>query len=156
VLQLAALLLVALSFLMVARNFPDMRQLREEAQAKTQTTNTAQVKAYVDASNQGERALIKSLTEEDSSAVEPAIKALDDAPRLDNQAGELSDELKALLQRAGSLKTLKTGKARSDEAKKIVSDYDAWKKKRDQWLKEHGDKYGIELVDIDESKGENK
>lgn len=157
VLQLAALVLVALSFLMVARHFPDKQQLREEAQKQeSRLTKAAQVKAYIDAINQGEKALVKTLTEAEDAAPEPAVKALADAPRLDDKAGELSDELKALLQRAAALKPMKTGKARNDEEKKLLADYEEWKKKRDQWLKEHGDEYGIELVDIDEGKRENK
>jgi rhomboid protease GluP len=150
VLQLAALTLVALSFLMVARHFPGKQQIREEAKAQVEASDVSKVKAYIEASNQGERALINALKDGDASAVDPAVKALGDAPRLDAQAGNLADELVSLLERARAFNAMKPGRARELEGKKIVTSYNEWRKKRDQWLKENGDRYGIELVNVDE------
>jgi rhomboid protease GluP len=156
VLQLVALTLVALSFLMVARHFPGKQQIREEAKAQVETSDVSKVKAYIEASNQGERALINALKDGDASAVEPAVKALGDAPRLDAQAGNLADELVSLLERARAFNAMKTGRARELEGKKIVTSYNEWKKRRDQWLKENGDRYGIELVNVDEKETNTK
>lgn len=156
VLQLAALMLVALSFLMVARHFPGKQQIREEARAQVEASDVSKVKAYIEASNQGERALINTLKDGDASAVEPAVKALGDAPRLDAQAGNLADELVSLLERARAFNAMKPGRARELEGKKIVTSYNEWKKRRDQWLKENGDRYGIELVNVDEKETNTK
>jgi hypothetical protein len=150
-LQLAALALVAISFLQVVRHFPEKLPLREEAQTQTKSSSVTEVKAYIEAINKGQGALLIALNNGDASAIEPADKALDDAPYLDDGSDALVNGLRAILERAGKFTAMKPGKARDAEGKKIVEDYESWKEKRDRWIKESGDKYGIELTPIDDN-----
>jgi rhomboid protease GluP len=149
-LQLAALALVAISFLLVVRHFPEKLPLREETRTQTENTNVTEVKAYIEAINKGQGALLTALNNGDASAIEPAAKALDDAPYLDDGSDALVNGLRSILERAGKFTAMKPGKARDAEGKKIVEDYESWKEKRDRWIKESGDKYAIELTPVDD------
>ncbi len=152
VLQVLALTLVVVSFVMVARKFPDVRALRQQAVAQNGRPTVAQTKAYIDAINQGQQALYAAVNEGDAGALDPAIKALGEAPKLDDKAAEIANDLKSLLERAQSLMAMQPGQARNDETEKIEAAYQAWLEKRNVWIKERGDKYGIVLPSADENK----
>ncbi|HEY0322301.1 MAG TPA: rhomboid family intramembrane serine protease [Pyrinomonadaceae bacterium] len=140
ILQLAALVLVALSFLMVARNFPGRQSL-----------NVSGRQAYIEAINQGQRALITAMTEGDASAIDAATKALDNAPHLDDEATAIVNGMKPMLESARNYTRMTPGKERESEANKIEADYESWKERRDRWVKENGDKYGIEFTPLEDS-----
>ena len=150
--QLLALSLVVASFVMVARNFPDIQALREQAAAQPGRPPVMQTKAYIDAINHGQRALFAAMNDGDASAIDPAIKALSEAPKLDDQAAAIVSELKGLLERARNLMAMPPGRARDDEAEKIAAAYQSWLEKRNGWIQENGEKYGIEVT----PEGENK
>lgn len=150
VLQVAALLLVAVCFTMVALHFQTpattLNNLSSQTLMNDEQTN---VPAFLDALNNGQTALQKAMYERDQSGVESAIKALEAAPHLSEKADALRQELKQLLIRA---QALPKGPV-SERMKALVNaqleglrkDSTAWIEKRDQWVKTEGKDYGITL-----------
>jgi rhomboid protease GluP len=157
-LQLSALALVCVSFLMVVSHFPARTQVRQETPppAQTRSANVAQAKAYIEAINQGQRALITTMQSADASAIDPAIKALDEAPNLDDEAAEVSNGLMVILERARKFTAMKPGKARDAEADKIAAAYKSWQERRNRWIEEKGGEYDIELTPPDENQKTDK
>lgn len=149
VLQVAALLFVALSFTMVALHF--------KAPAQT-ISGQPPVQAFIEALNNGQTALYKSVNEEEEDGVESAIKKLDAVPSLSERADALRDELKLLLTRAQALTKRPPNQSAKDRLAlrlALVKDAEAWIEKRDQWVKSEGEQYGVKVPDA-EAKPEQK
>src|SRR2546423_1081983 len=160
ILQTAALALVAVSFVMVARNFRSTMGAVENTLVPVASVNeSAKVTGYLNALNNGDRTFVFAFDERNAQKLNDAIKELDEAPHLDEQADALRDELKSLLARARDFVSLapQQQKARAAlvEQKKILDDYRAWVQKREEWVKSEGDRYGIELVN-ESNEGESQ
>jgi rhomboid protease GluP len=150
-LQIASLLLVALSFIMVARHFPDNFPRDEERKIASQQENP--VTAYLNATNEGERVFIVAFNEGNVKEVEPAIDLLKKAPRLDDTADALRNDLISLLERARQLppppqQGSKPAKADGNTLAargKLMKDFQAWQRNHINWAKENKTKYSLKI-----------
>jgi membrane associated rhomboid family serine protease len=149
-LQIAALVLVVAGFGEVARHFDTGRQSPDRMTATGQADGDDEsIKVYLSAVNGGQQAFAQSL-DDDASKLGEAIAALDSAPRLDDKAGRLLDELKDLLRRAGDYAGLDQkarvsarGQKQFDE---LVAGLLAWRKDFQEWVRTEGNaRYGIAL-----------
>jgi rhomboid protease GluP len=147
ILQVAALALVAVSFVMVARNF---RQPYTDAAGSVPTVASEEKTGeFVNAINQGREAFVAALAKGDAGGIDEAVKALEQAPALDKKSGELLDELKSLLAHAKEYAAMPAaGRAeqrRRDKAQnELASDFEAWVNKRDRWVRTEGASlYGV-------------
>jgi len=152
VLQALALGLVAVSFLMVARNFNRQAIIPPIAQESMPISKEEQdVEAYLNAINEGQRAFSSAANGKvDTVAIDRALEQLDHATGPDETADHLRLELKSLLERMRTVATVdKTRRSNqtSAQAKQLVQDFQKWVQDRDQWIKEKGDNYRIELVE---------
>lgn len=147
ILQVAALALVAVSFVMVGRNFK--RPYDGLAEVLPPATRGAETGEFVDAINQGRRALSASIDKGDASSVDEAVKALEKAPPLDKRSGELRDELKALLVRAKEYAAIPAAgskqqqQQRATAQRELDSDFDEWDNKFGRWVNTEGINYGL-------------
>jgi membrane associated rhomboid family serine protease len=135
ILQFMALALIVVSFVMVARNFNKPYGGSAD---------------YRNALNNGQSAFIDALSKDETSGIDEAVKKLDDADPPDQTASALRDELKALLTSARDLLTAPTDRraepnAREQQKEQLFAAFNNWIKKRDNWVKTEGKKYGIYL-----------
>lgn len=155
-LQAAALLLVVLSFTMVALRFRGPKPSLDNLSSKT-IINGGQpdVPAYLEALNNAQIVVQNALNGQDTGDTEAVNKALDAAPTLDEKADALRKEMKQLLLRAGELAKIPTalrGRARArTQREELRKDFDAWVERRDEWVKTEGENYGIKLVEPETS-----
>jgi membrane associated rhomboid family serine protease len=147
ILQIAALALVVVSFVMVALNFNKPYSDAVGGISPSLTGNGYDVKPYLDALNGGQTTFINALMKDDASGIEESIQALENAPTPDKTAAALRDELKSLLVRARdflSTPVVKRTKQRARAGKaELVQALNAWVEKRDQWVNTEGKNYGI-------------
>ncbi len=149
ILQLAALALVVVSFVMVARTFNKSYANLPGGIPPSLTGKGTDIKDYLDALNGGQTTLIKGLTEDDASGIDASIQALEAASTPDTTAASLRDELKSLLVRARDLPTTATTANKRTQqrirAQKevLLSALNAWVEKRDKWVNTEGKNYGI-------------
>jgi rhomboid protease GluP len=146
VLQVGALLLVALCFAIMPLKFGETQQL-----VKRFTVDSS---AYLETLNQGSQALDKLLTKGETNALEPALKRVDETPRLDAKADELLQGLKLLLIRARELSANWDGMPKEDaqaQMEKLASDFKDWVKRRNEWVKTDGAQYDFHLKESDPS-----
>ena len=154
ILQVAALALVVLSFLMVWRTYtgPPPVLSAESLRRATQGNGGSNVKAFVEAMNGGQKAFAEGLSNHDTSEIERAIKQLEGVPALDEKPDALRNDLKALLVRArefASQASEQQNKSRSAQAqlKELLKDYNAWEQRFDEWVKTDGEKYGLKMIE---------
>jgi rhomboid protease GluP len=152
ILQGAALLLVIISFVQVARHFKDYGSILDNAVVRGLPTNSDASKAisYTNALMAGESAFVKAYNDGDVKGLEPALTQLENSPRLDEKSDALREELKSLLTRikefvATSAAGRKPSRALEQEQKKLLNDFTAWQKKYLDWMKNDAEKYGIRL-----------
>ena len=149
VLQAAALVLVAVSFLMVVRHFNEMLPVavQELADEQEVSSERSDVEAYLKAVNAGQRAFALAVDEGDYSQVEDAIKGLGDAPHLDDQADALRRQLIHLLaltrEFAGMKPEERKGSRASQQNEALVKDFETWADKFQDWTETDGKKYGV-------------
>ena len=152
VLQVAALLLVVVSFTMVALRFQGPRPALRNLSSRT-LLNTAQsdVPVYLEALNGAQVVVQNALNGQDVGGAEASEKALDAAPKLDEKADALRNEMKQLLTRAQELAKIPPNQRQRQRSRaqreELRKDFDAWVERRDQWVKNEGANYGIELVE---------
>jgi membrane associated rhomboid family serine protease len=158
VLQLAALLLVAASFLMVERRFP-VQSLKESESVAAQAAQpggggaAASFVANLDAVNNGRTAFFKGQDKMDASDIDRAVNALDNAPHLDDETDALRNDLKSLLARmkdfasgASGPVTRKVAESKSKEGLAISKDFAAWDERYKNWTSKESKKNGVELT----------
>jgi rhomboid protease GluP len=148
VLQVAALALVALSFIMVVRHFGETSPALDAAASRSSTDSREQVAAYLKALNDGQQAFLTVFNDGDTSAIEPAIVALDHAPRLDEKADALREELKSLLVRARA-RTASPEQRDTEQRKKLRTDFRSWQNANLEWAQANKEKYNLQ-IDEDE------
>ena len=146
ILQVAALALVALSFVMVARNFS--RSYEDLDGLIPPVAGGGEAREFSEAMNRGQNALAGALDSKDAGGIDEAVKALEKAPALDKRSGELRDELKSLLARAREYTAMPAG-GRTEQQRRarahgeLASDFEAWIKKHDRWVRTEGGNYRI-------------
>jgi len=149
VLQIAAVAVVAVSFLRVTQHFP--RPIPSAVAA--QTLHTARGKigdfiAYVKAMNDAQEAFYEVTTKNNPNPADNAVKGLESVPHLDAESDALKETLKALLIEAKGLNASPTPLAERDrkDAQRKQSDlaqgFISWSKTYNQWLKTTGKAYG--------------
>jgi membrane associated rhomboid family serine protease len=138
VLQIAAIVLVAVSFVMVTRHFRDPWPPELLAQ-NTEPQNPAYVN-YAKAMNDAQEAFVVAVKDKNPGNIDAAVKVLDEAPSLDATADDLRQRLKALLLRAKDSKPTPATPPAPDRnqpvpADQLKQDFSAWLKEYNQWLK---------------------
>jgi rhomboid protease GluP len=161
VLQFAALALIIVSFVMVARHFRDGQPLIDQAaMVEQQPDNEAlRFRSFLNAISTGEAAFVNASRSGDKSGIDKAIEELDHAPQIDEKTEAVRSELKSLLLRMkefdASAKPQGGGarpRARGKEGQALDSDFKAWQEKGIELIKTEGEKYGIKLREPDPSK----
>jgi membrane associated rhomboid family serine protease len=148
VLQFAALALVITSFVMVARHFNKPYTDFVDVPPPSILDSSAGINTFVDAINNGQRTILTTLGKGETDKIDEAIKALETAPPPDKASSELRDELKSLLARARDVTALPSKgraqqRAKLQQMQSLYSDFEAWNKKFNQWVKTEGKNYGI-------------
>lgn len=158
ILQGLALVLVAVSFVQVARHFHDYDSALNPAATNESVASNAQASAisHLQALGAGETAFINAFDREDVSGIETALEQIDRAPRLDEKTENLRGELKSLLVRVKKFTETKPEgrkqmQARIKEKQKLRADFTAWQKKQFEWIRTEGANYGIKLQQSDTS-----
>lgn len=149
ILQAAALLLVAVSFVMVWRTFAGPTPTLAGAGERLMDGGAPDTVAYLEAIQTGQSAMLKTI-EGDRAAAGEAIKTLDQTPGLDPQSEVLRNDLKLLLVRIGEL-TASEPKGRAElqkqqqATKKFEEDYKAWQQRFRMWVETEGRQFGVQL-----------
>jgi rhomboid protease GluP len=162
ILQGVALLIVAVSFVLVVRHFHDYDSAANLA-AGNQTAGHNEAESalsHLNALGVGEAAFINAFNNGDVSGIDAALKQIDVAPRLDERAENLRGEMKSLLARIKKFVEAKPEgrkqlKARAEEKQKLKADFTAWQKKRLEWVSTEGENYGIRLRTPDEPEADS-
>src|SRR5438105_3904507 len=148
VLQIAALVLVVISFGEVAHHLGAVRPRFDNPAERLVQTGGPDVEAYVNAINAGLKAYNAALEKGDAPLADKAIAQLDRVPALDAQADALRNQLKALVVRARDYAKLpeqerKTARVQAQK-QQLEKDADAWSEQFKQWTENDGKKYGLE------------
>lgn len=153
VLQSAALALVAVSFLMITRNFhgtPPKFNSDAVRNVLQPSLKTKEVENYINGINAGQAAFFKALNDKDTGEIEKALKALESAPHLDEKSDAVRDDLKSLLARERDFLTVTPATNAQPhvkvDLKKLITDFEAWQEKFQQWVTNDGEKYGIKFI----------
>lgn len=154
VLQILALALVVVSFVMVVRHFP--KQLPKSNEGTTALPPSLSVEgrsfaANLDAVNAAQTTLLNSLKNNDASGIDEAVQTLDQAPRLDAETDALRNDLKSLLARAKAFVAAAPSKgqptkARVTEEGKLLKDFQTWQEGYGKWTETESKRYGVELI----------
>lgn len=146
VLQVAAIVLVAVSFLEIVRHFRDAPppELVAQVAQPAESTNTPFL-YYAKAINDAQEALVVALQDKNTGNIDNAIKNLDAAPQLDQKADELRERLKGLMLQAKPAiaeppvtRQRNANKALAIQESSLTHDFVAWRKEYNQWLKTSG------------------
>lgn len=146
ILQIAALALVVVSFVMVARNFN--KEYAGVADVVPPSSIEADPHNYLKAITDSTSAMIAAVDQGDASGIDDAARELEGVAALDKRSGELRDELKSLLVRAKDYAAMPSDGAKQQRAKlqqqrKLIMDMEAWKNRFDEWVKAEGKNYGF-------------
>jgi membrane associated rhomboid family serine protease len=149
VLQIAALILVAASFLMVVRHFHDKPPTPLQELSDEQMSERADVEAYFNAINAGQQAFVIAMNDGDYSTIEDAIRGLGDAPSLDDKADSLRKQLIHLLAGTRELAQMKPEERQGPRARQqrtaLLEDFEAWSRNFKDLIKTDGEKYGVTM-----------
>jgi rhomboid protease GluP len=134
VLQVAALLLVAVSFLKIAQNFNAPRLSPPPVTQRDALLN------YINVMNRAQETIAAVLSESDTSLIDPAVQALQAAPAPDVKADELRKRLIDLFAKvpsqAVSNPSPEQGPRRGSKLDdKLIKEFETWKKDYNVWLK---------------------
>jgi rhomboid protease GluP len=139
--QVACLLLVAVSFVMVVRHFdappPRLSNLAERAGAFGEKPP---VVPFIESINAGRNALGRYVTDGETAALAPAVERLEKTPSLSPDADIVRQELRVLVARARAEaddKTLKDAE-RVRQREQLGADFLAWAERFDQWVEDEG------------------
>jgi membrane associated rhomboid family serine protease len=150
VLQAAALLLVVVSFTMVALHYRTTALSPNDSSAIDSTDKGEPDGAvFLKAVEQGLNAFLNAVNDRDASAIAPALKALESAPSLDKESDVLRGELKALLNRAHEFATQEFSQRENQRDRQqreaLSADILSWMEKYKQWVQTKGKQHGIFL-----------
>lgn len=151
ILRVGALTLVAVSFLKVAQHFRDPLPLsvRDQIIRNSSGTDVAFV-VFAKTMNEAQETFYEVMGG-DSSGVDNAIKGLESVPHFDHESAQLTERLKALLNKARGLKNPPApsptpqpapdlGKLQQEE-QALLQDFGSWSKDYNRWLKTTGKTY---------------
>jgi rhomboid protease GluP len=145
ILQVAAIALVAVSFLKTVQHFPNALPasvVHNEAPAVDER-GTKYV-SFAKAMNDGQDAFYSALKDHKVDPIDPAVKQLETAPSLDPKADQIKDGLKALLVRAKAAEANDaTARTKQEQQNLLTHDFSEWSKQYNDWLKTTGRSYGI-------------
>lgn len=142
--QVACLLLVAVSFVMVVRHFdappPRLSNLTERATGKSPAC------PFVEAINAGQNALVGFTARGDAGALEAAAECLEGAPAATPESDSLREELKALVARARDTAGDESlaQPERDERLKRLVADFGAWQERFAAWSQKDGVGIGMQ------------
>lgn len=154
VLRAAALGLVAVSFVQVARHFRDVppASLAPVIQISPTTENFV---VYVKAITEAQEAFYAAIYDDDLKPSASAIQNLNNAPYLDEKANELRETIRNLLLEAAAINASGTpaGTAEDSKQKKaeLIQRRGVWVKDYDEWLKTAG-KRSRGLIEVEPAK----
>jgi rhomboid protease GluP len=162
ILQIAAIALVAVSFVKTAQHYRDPLPASIVQQRVPSTdARTENFVSYVKAMNNAQETFYLSVKDGNVSGVDRAVKGLDAAPQLDPTADELKEKMKVLLLEAKDTqvvaKTSNGSPSRNaqEEQTKLRTDFVKWSKEYNKWLKTSGRNYSG-LVDVPETESSPK
>ena len=142
VLQIAAIALVAVSFLKIMQHFRDPWPAELVTQVASEPTapENPEYLYYAKAMNDAQEAFVVAVKDKNPGNIDAAVKNLDAAPALDAKADDLRQRLKALLLRAKETPATPAPSPNHDKNKLVSADqlnqdFFAWKKEYGQWLK---------------------
>ena len=141
ILQIAAIALVGISFLKTVQHLRDPMPgslVAQEAQP-SEPQNLAYLR-YAKAVNDAQEAFVVAIQDKNTSNIDAAVQNLEAAPQLDEKAGELRDQLKALLLQAKNSKSTAAAspplaKSKTTPADQLTQEFFKWRKEYNQWLK---------------------
>lgn len=152
ILQALALVLVAVSFVLVAKHFHDYDSTFNQAtiSQSSASNKTENAIAHFNALGAGYTAFVNAFNHGDVSGIDAALAQIDRAPHLDEKADGLRDELKSLLVRVKKLSATKPvgqkqSQAHAQEKQKLITDFAAWQKRQVEWMNAEAENYGIKL-----------
>ena len=150
ILQILALALVVVSFVMVARNFNKNYPNLADVVPHSFLENNSDVAEYLNAINNAQDTFDSAVDKGDAGGIDKAVQALDKSGALDKRSGELRDELKSLLMQAKDYVAMpeKSGAQAHAKAQKkfeLKKSQDLWWEKFKQWVKTDGKKYEISI-----------
>jgi rhomboid protease GluP len=144
VLQIAAIALVAVSFLKTAQHIYDPVPAPFVAQPAPQREpeNPAYLH-YAKAMNDAQEAFVVAMNDRNTSNIDNAVKDLEAAPHLDQKSDELRERLKLLLVQAKESNAVPTTSPQRNKNKPVqdsalTPEFGAWRKEYNQWLKTAG------------------
>ena len=142
VLQIAAIALVAVSFMKTVQHFRDplLTEFAAQAATKPAEPENPEYLYYAKAMNDAQEAFVVAVKDKNTSNIDAAVKNLDAAPALDAKADDLRQRLKVLLLRAKEAPATPVSSPNRDKNKLVPADqldqdFFAWKKEYGQWLK---------------------
>ena len=154
--QAACLLLVAVSFVMVARHFdappPRLSNLAERALGRSP------VPPFIEAINAGQNALTAFTERGDAGALEAAAERLGQAPALTPEADALREELKTFVARARATagdESLKQSE-RDGRLRQLAADLHGWQERFARWAQTEGAEFRLGMQKPDAPAEEKK
>lgn len=161
ILQIAAIVLIVISFIKTAQHYRDpLPAFVTQQTASSTDTVSEKFVSYVKAMNDAQETFYLIVKDRNVSGADRSLKGLDAAPQLDPTADELKEKLKLLLLRAkdtaAGAKTsdTSTSKNAQQEQNRLTEDFVNWSKEYNTWLKTTGRNYG--LVDVTETESSPK
>jgi rhomboid protease GluP len=145
VLQVAAIALVAVSFLKIVQHFPSALPVSQVQNATPAVDDRSEkYVSFAKAMNDAQDAFYLTLKDHKTDSIDPAVKQLEAAPSLDPKADEIKAGLKVLLIRAkAAAASIATDRVKQDEQNLLAHDFSEWSKQYNEWLKTTGRSYGI-------------
>lgn len=151
ILRVAALTLVAVSFVKVAQHFRDPLPLSVQHQIMRSSSGTdAAFVVFAKTMNDAQETFYEALGG-DLSGVDNAIKGLESVPHFDHESAQLTERLKALLIKARELKISPVPSPSQPPApdlrnlqqaeQALLQDFGSWSKDYNRWLKTTGTAY---------------
>ncbi len=151
VLQFAALAVVAVSFLMVARHFNDPLSAPATSANLGPIVQAPNHLQYFTAVNDAQDALSSYLVNNDASALDSARERLESVPSLDAEADKLRDRLREYVVQAKTLSQPPgRGRERSpqqlqQQKNELIEEINALVADYERWVETNGKKYGAVL-----------
>jgi len=145
VLQVAAIALVAVSFVKIVQHFPSALPVSQVQNATPAVDDrSAKYVSFAKAMNDAQDAFYVALKDHKIDSIDATVKQLEAAPSLDPKADEIKDGLKALLIRArAAAASVATDRVKQEEQNLLAQDFNEWSKQYNEWLKTTGRSYGI-------------
>ena len=156
ILQIAAIALVAISFLKTAQHFRDpLPAFSSQPPQLQQPPQTEKFISYVEALKEGQEGFYTILKDRDVSGADSSVQKLETAPTLDEESDELKTKLRSLILEAKTLYSAndnKNGSVEKTQQKQneLTTQFVAWSKQYNAWLKNSGRKFGG-LIEVTES-----